>query len=142
MATILVVEDHLVTQLVLSKRLRNSGYTVVTASSGREALAYLAQSPVDLIISDISMPEIDGLNLLRCMRVDESLRDVPVIILTNSVLDQHRLEASAAGADGFLEKPVSSWELEATVKRLLSRKHAHDSRGLSANSHQERTGAL
>ncbi len=119
MATILVVDDHPVTQLVLSKRLRNSGHQVVTANSGREALAHLACSPVDLIISDISMPEMDGLDLLRRMRTDEALRDVPVIILTNSVLDQHRLEASAAGASGFLEKPVSSWELEAAVERFL-----------------------
>lgn len=120
MATILVVEDHPVTQLVISKRLRNSGHEVVTANSGREALAYLARSRVDLLISDISMPEMDGLDLLKRMRTDEALRNVPVIILTNSVLDQHRLEASAAGANSFLEKPVSSWELEATVKRLLT----------------------
>jgi CheY-like chemotaxis protein len=119
MATILVVEDHPVTQLVLSKRLRNSGHEVVIANSGREALAHLAHSPVDLIISDISMPEMDGLDFLRRMRTNEATRNVPVIILTNSVLDQHRLAASAAGANGFLEKPVSSWELEAIVKQFL-----------------------
>jgi chemosensory pili system protein ChpA (sensor histidine kinase/response regulator) len=119
MATILVVEDHLVTQLVLSKRLRNSGYEVVTANNGQEALAHLARAPVDLIISDISMPEMDGLDFLRRVRADDALRNVPVIILTTSVLDQHRLEASAAGANGFLEKPVSSWELEETIRRFL-----------------------
>ncbi len=119
MATILVVEDHPITQLVISKRLRNRGHKVITASSGHEALAHLGQSCVDLIISDISMPEMDGLDLLRHMRADEALRNVPVIILTNSVLDQHRLEASAEGANGFLEKPVSSWELEATIQRFL-----------------------
>ena len=121
MATILIVEDHLVTQLVLSKRLRNSGYEVITANNGQEALASaMAHAPVDLIISDISMPEMDGLDFLRRVRADETLRDVPVIILTTSVLDQHRLEASAAGANGFLEKPVSSWELEEAVKRFVA----------------------
>lgn len=120
MTTILVVEDHLVTQLVLSKRLRNSGYEVATANNGRQALDYLAGSQVDLVISDIAMPEMDGLDLLRHVRADPSLHDVPVVILTTSVLDQHRLEASAAGASGFLEKPVSSWELEETVARLLA----------------------
>jgi chemosensory pili system protein ChpA (sensor histidine kinase/response regulator) len=121
MATILIVEDHLVTQLVLSKRLRNSGYEVITANNGQEALASaMARAPVDLIISDISMPEMDGLDFLRRVRADETLRDVPVIILTTSVLDQHRLEASAAGANAFLEKPVSSWELEEAVKRFVA----------------------
>ena len=101
MTTILVVEDHLVTQLVLSKRLRNNGYEVATANNGKQALEVLASSAVDLIISDIAMPEMDGLDLLRYVRADENLRGVPVIILTTSVLDQHRFEASAAGADGF-----------------------------------------
>jgi CheY-like chemotaxis protein len=119
MTTILVVEDHSVTQLVLSKRLRNSGYEVATANNGKQALEFLASSAVDLIISDIAMPEMNGLDLLRTIRADENLREVPVIMLTTSVLDQHRSEASAAGANGFLEKPVSSWELEETVKRLL-----------------------
>jgi CheY-like chemotaxis protein len=119
MTMILVVEDHVVTQLVLSKRLRNLGYEVATANNGKQALEVLASSAVDLIICDIAMPEMDGLDLLRHVRADEGLRDVPMVILTTSVLDQHRLEASAAGASGFLEKPVSSWELEETVKRLL-----------------------
>ena len=119
MATILVVEDHAVTQRVLSKRLRDAGHTVVTATNGVEALEVLDEYPVDMIISDIAMPQMDGLTLLRRVRADERFAGVPFVMLTTSVLDQHRQEAQQAGANGFLEKPVSSWELEAMVKSLL-----------------------
>lgn len=119
MSKILVVEDHAVTQRVLSKRLRDAGYAVTTAANGQEALDLLSQGPVDLIISDIAMPQMDGLTLLRRVRADARLAGVPFVVLTTSVLDQHRQEAQQAGADGFLEKPVSSWQLEATVKGLL-----------------------
>jgi CheY-like chemotaxis protein len=122
MATILVVEDHAVTQRVLSKRLRDAGHVVSPATNGIEALALLKEVSVDLIISDIAMPEMDGLTLLRHIRGDERLAQTPVVMLTTSVLDLHRQEAMQAGANGFLEKPVSSWELEAMVKSQLQGK--------------------
>jgi CheY-like chemotaxis protein len=115
----MIVEDHLVTQRVLSKRLRNIGHLVVTADNGQQALQQLAETAVDLVICDIAMPEMDGLTLLRQMRSDDQYKEIPVIILTTSVVDQHRHEARAAGASGFLEKPVSSWELEGAVQQLL-----------------------
>jgi len=124
MATILLVEDHAVTQRVLSKRLRNGGYEVITADNGFQALAELAVTPIDLIISDIAMPEMDGLELLRRVRSEARYQQIPVIDLTTSVLDHHRQEASAIGVSGFLEKPVSSWELDETVKRLLCKQTA------------------
>jgi CheY-like chemotaxis protein len=119
MARILVVEDHLITQRVLSKRLRNDGHVVTTADNGRAALDRLGQQVVDLVISDIAMPEMDGLTFLKQLRADDRFRSLPVIMLTTSVLDQHRTEAADAGANDFLEKPVSSWELRETVNRLL-----------------------
>lgn len=119
MATILVAEDHLASQLVLSKRLRNAGHTVLTAANGREALALLHTSPVDLIITDIAMPDMNGLTLVERARADPQHAQTPIVVLTASVLDQDRHAAHMAGADGFLEKPVSSWELESTLRRLL-----------------------
>ena len=119
MANILVVEDHSVTQRVLGKRLRDAGYEVTTANDGLEALTLLAEYRPDLIISDIAMPGMDGLTLLQHVRQDARLQTVPFLMLTTSVLDQHRQEAIERGASGFLEKPVSSWELDATVRKLL-----------------------
>lgn len=121
MANILIVEDHSITQRVLSKRLRDAGYEVVTANDGLEALAVLADFVPDLIISDIAMPGMDGLTLLKRVREDERFISTPFLMLTTSVLDQHRQDAIDSGASGFLEKPVSSWELDATVRKLLTR---------------------
>jgi two-component system chemotaxis response regulator CheY len=119
MAHILVVEDHAVTQRVLSKRLRDAGHTVELADNGRAGLERLGQVQVDLILSDIAMPEMDGLELLRTVRASELHRATPFVLLTASALDQQKQQARADGADGFLEKPVSSWELEAMVSGLL-----------------------
>lgn len=120
MATILVVEDHQVTQRVLSKRLRNDGHEVMTADNGRQALEHLASARIDLIISDIAMPEMDGLELLDHIRADPRTKSIPVIMLTTSVLDDHRKTAREKGANAFLEKPVSSWELAETVNHFVS----------------------
>ena len=120
MANILIVEDHSVTQRVLSKRLRDAGYQVQTANDGMEALAALAGYVPDLIISDIAMPGMDGLTLLRHVREDARLLTTPFLMLTTSVLDQHRQDAIDSGASGFLEKPVSSWELDTMVRKLLT----------------------
>jgi chemosensory pili system protein ChpA (sensor histidine kinase/response regulator) len=121
MATILVVEDNLVIQKLLSKRLHNAGHETRMASNGVEALALLQDSIADLVLCDIAMPHMDGLTLLRHVRCDARYGHMPFVMLTTSVLDHHRQEARQAGADGFLEKPVSSWELENTINSLLAR---------------------
>jgi CheY-like chemotaxis protein len=120
MASILVAEDNLVMQKLLSKRLRNAGHHIQIVGNGIEALALLERVKVDLILCDIAMPGMDGLTLLRCVRRDEQFRHVPFVMLTTSVLDQHRQEAQLAGANGFLLKPVSSWELETMINSLLA----------------------
>jgi chemotaxis family two-component system sensor histidine kinase/response regulator PixL len=120
MASILVAEDNLVMQKLLSKRLRDAGHHIQLAENGIEALALLERVPVDLILCDIAMPQMDGLTLLRRVRRNEQFHHVPIVMLTTSVLDQHRQEAQQAGANGFLLKPVSSWELETMINSLLT----------------------
>lgn len=119
MPAILIVDDYQVTQRVLSTQLRKNGYEVWTASSAREAWMRLAETPVDLAILDIAMPEVDGLMLLRQLRGDARFRVLPIIMLTASGQDQDRIEAREAGANDFLSKPASSRELLDTVQRLL-----------------------
>ena len=120
MATILVVDDYSTSQRLLSFILRQSNYTVVTAVHGLSALEHLAVSPVDLVITDLSMPEMDGLTLLQALRADARFQALPVIILTGSAYEQDNARAKAAGATTFLTKPVESEELIATVDRLLA----------------------
>ena len=119
MATILIVDDYQVTLRVLSTQLRKYGYDVFTAGSAREALARLAETPIDLAILDIAMPEVDGLMLLRQLRGDARYHMLPVIMLTASGLDHDRITAREAGANDFLSKPASSRELLDTVQRFL-----------------------
>jgi CheY-like chemotaxis protein len=121
MSTIMVVDDHSITQRLLSHTLEKNGFDVVTAGDGREALVRLAETSVDLAIVDLAMPEMDGLTLLRVLRGDDRYQMLPVVMLTASGLDEDSAAALSEGANGFLTKPASSWELVETVNRLLSR---------------------
>ncbi len=121
MGNILVAEDNIVMQKLLTKRLQMAGHEVRMAPNGMEALALLEAAAADLILSDIAMPLMDGLTLLRRVRSDQRFADVPFVLLTTSALDQHRLEAREGGADGYLQKPVSSWELDTMINNLLVR---------------------
>lgn len=119
MATILVVDDYIVTLRVLSAQLRKGGYEVITAASGQVALEKLHDQPFDLAIVDIAMPDMDGISLLVQLRSQTQYKDLPVIMLTASVLDDDRMRALREGATAFLTKPISSWELLDVVKQQL-----------------------
>jgi CheY-like chemotaxis protein len=120
MALILVVDDYVVTQRVLSTQLRKGGYEVVTAGSAAEALIYLTQQYFDLAIIDVAMPEMDGITLLEHLQNQHGKTELPIIMLTASVLDEDRDRARAAGAADFLTKPISSWELLEVVERHVA----------------------
>jgi two-component system, chemotaxis family, chemotaxis protein CheY len=119
MATILVVDDSPVSRRLLGYTLERGGYTVITADHGGQALERLGETPVDLVIADLAMPEVDGLTLLRQLRADRRYHDLPLVMLTASGQDQDRLTAQAAGANDFLTKPASSRELIETVSRWV-----------------------
>lgn len=119
MATILVVDDHSTSQRLMSFILQQNNYTAITAMNGRQALERLATQSFDLVITDLDMPELNGLGLLQHMRGDDRYRSIPVIILTGSVQDQDQVRAQQAGAIAFLTKPVGSDEVLATVGQLL-----------------------
>ncbi len=121
MATILIVEDHAVTQRTITYTLKKGNYQTVVAANGKEALARLAEQAVDLILCDIAMPEMDGLDFLRNMRADKRFARLPVIMLTASGQDEDRITARTLGANDFLSKPTSTRELLETVARWLTR---------------------
>ncbi len=121
MATILVVDDNAVIRRMISVMLRRAGHLPIPAESVAEALLRLAEMPVDLVLLDLAMPEVDGLTLLRQLRADPRHQRLPIIMLTASAQDQDRVDARAAGANDFLNKPASSTELIETVERWLSK---------------------
>lgn len=120
MATILVVDDYPVVQRLLRYTLEREGHAILVASDGYQALELLAENTFDLIIMDVAMPDMDGLELLQRVRSDKTFQDLPIVMLTASGQDEDRVEARASGADAFLSKPASSRELLETVNGLLS----------------------
>ncbi|HJZ45719.1 MAG TPA: response regulator [Roseiflexaceae bacterium] len=126
MATILVVDDYTTSQRLLSFILRQNNHTVVTAMHGLGALEQLEKISVELVITDLRMPEMDGLALLHALRADRRYQNIPVIILTGSAYEQDNARAKAAGATSFLTKPVESEELIAMVNRLLGQSEASE----------------
>lgn len=120
MANILVVEDYHVAQRMYSHMLRKQGHQVILADNGVIALERLAEDPIDLVVADLAMPEMDGVTLLRHIRADERYQHLPVIILTASGQEKDRMQADAEGVNDFLTKPTSSHEFIETISRHLS----------------------
>ena len=120
MTTILIIDDDSNNQRILSYTLRKASYTVLIASNGQSGLDILHKSPVVLAVLDLSMPVMDGLSLLRLIRTDNELLQLPVIILTASGDDQEMAAAAQIGVRGLLTKPSSSRILLETVEAALA----------------------
>ena len=124
-ARILVVDDLPPNVRLLEAILTPRGYEVVAANSGREALERVAAEPIDLVLLDILMPEMDGYEVCRALRADASTSFLPVVMITASG-EQEKLAAIEAGADDFIAKPFDQAELLARVHSLLRIKRYHD----------------
>jgi PAS domain S-box-containing protein len=117
--SILVVDDDLASLAVLANMLREEGYEVRPADSGRLALASAAAQPPDLILSDIRMPEIDGFELCRRLKLSENTRDIPLIFISAAGQEQDHVEGLALGAVDYIDKPMRREELKARVRTHL-----------------------
>ena len=119
MAKILVVDDEPVTNRLLSLMLQRINHSVITANNGIEALSYLDKTHIDRMITDINMPDMNGLTLLEELRADQRHKNMPVIVLT-AIGQEHMSQlAVQKGATNFLTRPISSWELKEAVTHCL-----------------------
>ena len=118
-ARILVVDDHEDNIELLRARLLARGYEVQAAWDGEEALACVHASPPDLILLDVMMPKIDGIEVVRRIKRDTSLPFIPIIMQTALETTEDKVEGLDAGADDYITKPINFAELEARVKSLL-----------------------
>ena len=123
--TLLLVDDLPQNIRLLEAVLAPRGYAIVKAESGREALEKVTAEPVDLVLLDILMPEMDGYAVCRALREDPATQYLPVVMVTASG-DQEKVAAIEAGADDFVTKPFDQAELVARVSSLLRIKRYHD----------------
>jgi len=125
-AKILVVDDTPKNVKLLADVLTVKGYTVVTATSGREALAKVEAEGPDLLLLDVVMPEMSGYEVCRQIRDNAATKVLPVVMVTALDPAEERVKGIEAGADDFLTKPINQAELLARVKSLLRIKELHD----------------
>jgi two-component system cell cycle response regulator len=123
---ILVVDDNRDNAEIIVTRLRYRGYDVADAATGEQALGRIRETPPDVVLLDLMLPDIDGYEVASRIRADEALPFIPIIMLTARDLDEDRIGWFEAGADDFLTKPVRFPELEARVRALIRIKRLHD----------------
>jgi CheY-like chemotaxis protein len=117
--TLLLVEDNEDNRIIYSTVLRHLGYEVVEALDGVEAISLARSVLPDLILMDISIPEIDGWEATRILRQDPTTRDIPIVALTAHALADDREKATALGFTSYLAKPVEPRAVVAEVRRWI-----------------------
>ncbi len=125
---ILVVDDELRNRRLLDALLVPEGYEVLTAASGEEALGIVSEHRADLVLLDVMMPGLDGIETCRRIRADLGERFLPIIFVTALGDRDARVRGKVAGADEFLSKPIDEAELLVRVRNLLEVKAYHDMR--------------
>jgi two-component system, chemotaxis family, chemotaxis protein CheY len=118
----LIVDDSLVMRKIVERALRQAGISlgeVLEASSGIEALKLLRHRRVDLILSDINMPNMDGLEFLRQLREQNLVPGVPVVMITTESSEEHVRNAIAAGAQGYIRKPFTPDQVKDRILPLF-----------------------
>ena len=117
---ILVVEDQADSRRIMRDLLASAGFEVLEATSGREGVEMAARERPDLILMDLQLPVIDGLEATRQIKADPGMQATPVIAVTSYALSGDNEKAMAAGCDGYFSKPVSPRELLAKIKTVLA----------------------
>ncbi|MBL8385094.1 MAG: response regulator [Burkholderiales bacterium] len=120
MRTVLIVEDNEKNMKLLRDVLGFKGYAVLEAVDGESGVALAAERLPDLVLMDIQLPGINGVEALRRLRAAPATAAIPVIAVTASVMDQDRRQIIEAGFDGFVSKPVNLKEFMAAVEKALA----------------------
>ena len=118
-ATILTADDSPSMREMIAFTLQNAGYEVIEAVDGKDALERLSRAPVQMLITDLNMPNIDGIELIRRVRALPQYKYVPIIMVTTESEDSRKQQGKAAGATGWIVKPFRAEQLVAVAKRFL-----------------------
>jgi CheY-like chemotaxis protein len=120
LATVLIVDDFEDNRQMYAEFLAYSGYHVLEATDGAEAVAKAKELAPDLVVMDLSLPVMDGWEATRRLKGDPTTRHIPILALTGHSFDGHSQEARDAGCDGFLAKPCLPERLLQAIRQMLS----------------------
>ncbi len=119
MAKILAVDDSASMRQMVSFTLRGAGHEVVEAEDGKQALGLAQKQSVDLVISDVNMPVMDGISLVKELRKLSNYKFTPILMLTTESAGDKKMQGKQAGATGWIVKPFNPDQLLATIKKVL-----------------------
>ena len=117
--TIMTADDSASVRQMVAFTLKQAGYDVIEAVDGRDALGKLEAAPVNMLITDLNMPNMDGIELIRKARAKPTLKFIPIIMLTTESQDGKKKEGKEAGATGWIVKPFKPDQLLAVVKKVM-----------------------
>lgn len=119
MKTIMTVDDSSTMRQMVRFTLTEAGFEVIEASDGEDALAKLGDAPINMVITDINMPNMDGIELIRRLRAQAQHKFVPIVLLTTESHPEKKQEGKTAGATGWVVKPFQPEQLLAVVKKVI-----------------------
>lgn len=117
--TIMTADDSASVRQMVSFTLKQNGYDVIEAVDGHDALKKLGTQKVDALITDLNMPNLDGIGLMKGVRAGAINKFIPIIMLTTESQDAKKAEGKAAGATGWIVKPFKPEQLLAVIKKVL-----------------------
>ncbi|MBT5722910.1 MAG: response regulator [Gammaproteobacteria bacterium] len=118
--TVMIVDDSVTVRKVTSRLMERQGFAVATAKDGIEAMNQLQTTRPDIVLLDIEMPRMDGFEVLRSVRRDENLKDLPVIMITSRTGEKHKQQAMELGVNQYLGKPFQEAKLLATIEEVIA----------------------
>lgn len=118
---ILCVDDDKTTRKILSLYLKGKGYEVVTAENGLDALEKMGTENINLVVTDMNMPFMDGIELTKTLKADPNWQHVPILMVTTEADEEEKKRAAAAGVDDYLVKPANAEQITSSVKKILKK---------------------
>ena len=116
---IMTADDSPSIRQMVSFTLKGDGYEVIEAEDGQDAIDKIAETKVDMLITDLNMPNVDGIELIKKVRIDANHKFIPIIMLTTESQDDMKMKGKAAGATGWIVKPFKPEQLIGVVKKVL-----------------------
>jgi two-component system cell cycle response regulator DivK len=120
-STILYVEDNPDNRSLIRRVLEAEGYAVIEAINARQALEMLESAPIDLVLMDINMPDMDGYTLTAKIKAIDKFSEIPIVAVTANVMRGDREKSLGAGCDGYIQKPIDIDTLSQQIERFILR---------------------